>query len=567
MEAKWTQVQRLLKDLFPRDEEKKSSLPGLGYPSLRDDPLKSSALWLKGKCQDDNADGLWRVHDDLYDLTGFIDKHPGGSYWLSVTKVRKVWSDNPPGTPWKSMAIADLLLMSSLASAVLAAFFSNFLLGLVSGVLLALTTVSAHNFFHQRDNFRMYYFDLSFMSSREWRVSHSMSHHLYTNTLLDLEISMLEPFLQLLPRTSKPWWVRYGSWLVSPLVYSFMFHTQLLTRIVLIVAGYPNTLKKENFLPLLVPALMLCSTCGVVTALLMWIWVTLVASFTFGFIGLNAAHHHPELFHDGDAPRPDRDWGLGQVDAVRDRPEISRSLFLVLVTFGDHCLHHLFPTVDHSHLHILYPVFYETCKQFNIDYQPTSVFDLIRGQFQQLANNTPNPNAPGTKTVLETANNTSNKGLQVIKTGVLGTADNTSNNDPQVIKTEVLGTANNTSNNDPQVINTGVLGTANNTTNNDPQVIKTGVLETANNTSNKDPQVIKTGVLETANNTSNKDPQVTKTGVLETANNTSNKDPQVTKTGVLGTANNTSNTDPSETEAAVPTIPNDIINSYPQELK
>lgn len=32
----------------------------------------------------------------------------------------------------------------------------------------------------------------------------------------------------------------------------------------------------------------------------MWLFIVVVASFCFGLIGLNAAHHHPEVFHSGD---------------------------------------------------------------------------------------------------------------------------------------------------------------------------------------------------------------------------------------------------------------------------
>jgi fatty acid desaturase len=93
--------------------------------------------------------------------------------------------------------------------------------------------------------------------------------------------------------------------------------------------------------------------------------------------------------------RVDCDWGICQIDAVKDRTEINNSKFLVLVTFGDHCLHHMFPTVDHWHLHHLYPVFYETCKEFGITYKPGTVLDLLKGQFLQLAKNEPNRNPPG----------------------------------------------------------------------------------------------------------------------------------------------------------------------------
>lgn len=38
------------------------------------------------RIDDDVEDGLWRIHNTLYDLTDFIDKHPGGVDWLKWTK-------------------------------------------------------------------------------------------------------------------------------------------------------------------------------------------------------------------------------------------------------------------------------------------------------------------------------------------------------------------------------------------------------------------------------------------------------------------------------------------------
>ncbi len=61
----------------------------LKYPTNRDAPLadKSSVMWLESRRTDEGAEGLWRVHDGLYDLTSFVEKHPGGSMWLTLTKV------------------------------------------------------------------------------------------------------------------------------------------------------------------------------------------------------------------------------------------------------------------------------------------------------------------------------------------------------------------------------------------------------------------------------------------------------------------------------------------------
>lgn len=88
--------------------------------------------------------------------------------------------------------------------------------------------------------------------------------------------------------------------------------------------------------------------------------------------------------------RDDRDWGLFTLDATRDRVEIHGTPYLVLITFGDHTIHHLFPTLDHSHLHSLYPVLAETCKEFGIDFKLTTTWEMIKGQFQQLMRTEPN---------------------------------------------------------------------------------------------------------------------------------------------------------------------------------
>jgi Cytochrome b5-like Heme/Steroid binding domain len=41
---------------------------------------------LKTQKIDDNAEGIWRVHDKIYDLTEFVDRRPGGADWLELTK-------------------------------------------------------------------------------------------------------------------------------------------------------------------------------------------------------------------------------------------------------------------------------------------------------------------------------------------------------------------------------------------------------------------------------------------------------------------------------------------------
>ena len=82
--------------------------------------------------------------------------------------------------------------------------------------------------------------------------------------------------------------------------------------------------------------------------------------------------------------REDLDWGLLELDALRDRSEVDDSLFLTLTNFGLHGLHHLLPTVDHDYLKLCEPVFIETCREFNVDIGKVKSWDLAKGSYRQL---------------------------------------------------------------------------------------------------------------------------------------------------------------------------------------
>lgn len=66
---------------------RETSWPEWAYPAWRDSSSLTSEKWLVKKKADDGAEGLWRIHDNLYDLSSWINKHPGGSDWISMTNV------------------------------------------------------------------------------------------------------------------------------------------------------------------------------------------------------------------------------------------------------------------------------------------------------------------------------------------------------------------------------------------------------------------------------------------------------------------------------------------------
>ena len=59
-------------------QQHRSDDPGDKYFHNRDIFIwKFATQWLKAKRINDECEGLWRIHDDLYDLTGWEKHHPG----------------------------------------------------------------------------------------------------------------------------------------------------------------------------------------------------------------------------------------------------------------------------------------------------------------------------------------------------------------------------------------------------------------------------------------------------------------------------------------------------------
>lgn len=181
----------------------------------------------------------------------------------------------------------------------------------LSGLAMCYTVISAHNFFHRRDSFRMLYFNLAFLNYKEWRISHAMSHHMFPNSLYDLEIVLFEPILCWIPSPVKSFTQRFLSWLYSPIIYVFLFLDQLAKRIVFSIATKKSLFENVDFIPLIVPVSMFVfGSPNIFAVLLAWIQIVMISSFIFGLVGLNAGHHHPDIVHEGDKVRDDLDWGI-----------------------------------------------------------------------------------------------------------------------------------------------------------------------------------------------------------------------------------------------------------------
>jgi len=416
------------------------------YPSHREGRIpfiKTATSWIEGKRLDDDCGAYWRVRDSLYDLTEWIERHPGGREWIQVTRgtdITEVFFSShvgpmaekllakyrvrdistPRNSPYtldedgfymtlrrnvhnylkehplkfrgQSMAIQNGLLVAFVGTFMATAYYQWPLMAALCGFFLFMNVNCAHNFFHLRDTWRMHVWDLSLLSSYEWRITHALSHHIFTNTINDFELSGFEPFVDFKVYNDKNVVQRRMMFILIQPMFPLFFVGEFFRRIVTIAAGYQR-LRWENLLPLVELVLLGVASSNWVQALVLFALIQGTASYFFALIGLTAAHHHPDMFHCGDDHRYGRDWGLCQLDAVGERHDTDHNLLTSLTTYGNHALHHLFPTFDHDQLDHIDHVFRDTCRTFGITAFETrqgfDTFNYLSGAVAQLARVSP----------------------------------------------------------------------------------------------------------------------------------------------------------------------------------
>lgn len=368
-------------------------------PTNRGTPFLNADGWLAGKRVDDNTDGLWRIHDELYDLNKF--DHPGGKFWIEMSqgtditelfesshpniekakqllpkylarkvdpkqgrntsaltfhpdgfyctlrsRVWEVLKNNGGGAAsWDMLAFHDILLLtvlSTLACMMLPLYDDPacwVTIAFVGGFLLSCLGSVGHNFFHHKDNWRMYSWDLTLYSSYEWRITHGYSHHNYPNSILDFEISAMEPFIYWLPeeknairRTFSFVFLQILSCLAMFIQFSSRYFAALIGR---------KKLRPENLIPLclfvflwLVRSATVLHATGMLPAASPWsalqpvlllslretfhrlVVMYILCSWVFHNVSLSAGHHHPSIWHEGDLITKEMDFGVFQVGPI-----------------------------------------------------------------------------------------------------------------------------------------------------------------------------------------------------------------------------------------------------------
>lgn len=89
-----------------------------------------------------------------------------GFYRTLKRNVVPILENLPKKSINNSLMMTDALLVATYAAAIASAACWSYTLAILSGWLLALTMICSHNYLHMKDNFRMYYWDLTGWSSR-----------------------------------------------------------------------------------------------------------------------------------------------------------------------------------------------------------------------------------------------------------------------------------------------------------------------------------------------------------------------------------------------------------------
>lgn len=84
------------------------------------------------------------------------------------------------------------------------------------------------------------------------------------------------------------------------------------------------------------------------------------------------------------------DFGIHQLDTIVERIDYAGNHFKSITRFGDHALHHLFPTLDHAELKYLYPTLIEHCEKFEAHLRTNTFYEALLSSSKQLIRKRPN---------------------------------------------------------------------------------------------------------------------------------------------------------------------------------
>eukprot|EP00055_Hartaetosiga_balthica_P007458 m.25627 g.25627 ORF g.25627 m.25627 type:complete len:465 (+) comp5784_c0_seq2:125-1519(+) len=394
-------------------------------------------VWIEDKKKRDQevcafSKDLWLVHGILYDLSSYMDKHPGGKEWLELMrgsdcttefethhpdmdKVKKIlnkykvgqvdekayaslqpyhWDDPNAFYPTIRKRANELLKKHGGNGPTHAMLFISYLAVIIFGITFALTAITGsfqwsiatgymmfvligvgHNFFHQRNHILRFASDFTLAGHHQWRLSHCISHHTYPNQDVDYEASTLEPYDTFMRSQTGQ----------SIFFFPLTFIVYCIVPCMDIVRNAFFTLKGdisfrwEHALRYVEIAVLLYAQ-GWWHGLLLFVAMNAVSMWLLIFLSF-PVHRTEYAWTDGcQAVEGDHlDFGEHILASTHDFNVPMKLLGSLFIggTFSNHIVHHMFPTVDLSKQHLLNKLLEDTCVEYKVQYRQRSFWNLF----------------------------------------------------------------------------------------------------------------------------------------------------------------------------------------------
>ncbi|MCP5082353.1 MAG: hypothetical protein GY948_11715 [Alphaproteobacteria bacterium] len=257
-------------------------------------------------------------------------------------------------------------------------FFLSHILALLTGsywsvlplaMFAGLVGAYGHNWVHQ-PRYRGFALclDLIGLSCRQWQTSHVLQHHMFTNTPHDNHWGGTSPFMVVDPVRPRNKLQKSLCWLYFiPVVFCGLFANFVLSLKELF--SDRRAWRGQLFATrLILPATFLMYS-------LCWGWrgvLILIAAYgltSTWYFTLALTNHNNEASWDVDKRRKAEDWGEAQLLASSDvGPQCSYIASAMYLWLNYHTVHHLMPSVDQSHYPRIQQILVEVCAEFGVKY-------------------------------------------------------------------------------------------------------------------------------------------------------------------------------------------------------
>lgn len=244
----------------------------------------------------------------------------------------------------------------------------------IMGVVCTWLGAFGHNFVHQPKYFAHARFALDAigLSASVWRREHVLQHHIYTNTERDNHWEGTEPFLVVDPGKPRTFLQKRVFPAFAPVVMCFGVFGNYASRVAAIARGEEVISSGEVVLPLQV--MLLCGKHGLVGGASLILTQTAVTGAWYFSIALT--NHNAASCRIGEQLREETSWAKRQVLSCADwhtSASFWTSVFLWL-GLNRHTVHHVFPKLDFSRHAAAQSVLEKVCREHDVEYKNDAPF-------------------------------------------------------------------------------------------------------------------------------------------------------------------------------------------------